>query len=161
MDSDTLSSLEYLWQSAQFTLLKHIANISYLKRISIRFFGITLPPKLITSGTRLRYISNIVVFGNLFRGIHNRNTSIRSKTRGKLQDKETLLSAYQWIKKWTPLPKKWKTDRTETPVMAAHWTYGSQLNILAQIRNYHRPRSFLYRTRFISTSDICSVHNRR
>ena len=144
------------------TLLKHIANISYLKRISIRFFGITLPPKLITSGLVFAILA-ILLFWKPVGGYTIGTLQFAAK-REATPGQGTLLSAYQWIKNELP-SLKMKTDRTETPVMAAHWTYGSQLNILAQIRTIIDQDHFIphkihlyFRHLFCAQSEIEALH---
>ena len=111
------------------TLLKHIANTSNLKRIPIKYFGRTLHPKLITSGLVFTILAIFLFWKPV--GGYAIGTLQAAAKREATPGKRTLREAYQWIRNTAEITGpalKMETDRTDTPVIAAHWTYGSQLN---------------------------------
>lgn len=78
------------------TLLKHIAQTSHLKRTSLKCFGRTLPPKLITGGLAFTILA-IFLFWKPIGGFAIGTLQIAAK-REATPGKGTLIEAYQWIK---------------------------------------------------------------
>lgn len=144
-------------------LLKHMTTSSQLKRIPLNCFGKTFPPKLITTGLVVTILALLLFWKPI--GGYAIGTLQAAAKQEATPGHGILRHAFAWIKNEIP-PLKRTTDGTDTPaVMAAHWTYGSQLNVHARIRTLIDQDHFIphkihlyFRHLFCAQSEIEALH---
>lgn len=143
-------------------ILKHITTIPTFNSTHLKCFGRTLHPKLITGGLVVTLLALLLFLKPL--GGYAIGTLQAAAKREATPGQGTRLHAFEWIKNEIP-SKKMTTDGTDTPVIAAHWTYGSQLNVLARIRTIIDQDHFIphkihlyFRHLFCAQSEIEALH---
>ncbi len=128
-------------------LLKHIATFRDANQTPIQLFGQGLHPKMVTLG-----FITIMLILLLFwppAGGYLTGTQKNSVSRNAIPGQGTLKQAFNWIKSKLPY---------NSTVVAAHWGYGSQLNVHGNVKTITDQDHFIPHW-YISTSAMCSVHN--
>ncbi len=143
-------------------LLKHITTTPTLNRTHLKCFGKTLHPKLVTGGLTLTILALLLFWKPV--GGYAVGTLQAAAKREATPGQGTHLHAFEWIKNELP-SLKMTTDGTDTPIIAAHWTYGSQLNVHARIRTIIDQDHFIphkihlyFRHLFCAQSEIEALH---
>ncbi len=104
-------------------LLKHITTFRTTKQIPIQLLGRTLHQKYITVGLTAGILLLILYWGPA--GGYATGTLQAAAKRDAIPGPGKQIQAYQWIKNELP---------HDTTVMAAHWTYGIKINVLANVK---------------------------
>ena len=104
-------------------LLKHIATFRNPSDIPIKLFRRNPQPKLITTGLLTGMLGILLFWGPA--GGYTKSTLRVAANYDAIPGHKNILQAYNWMKNELP---------HDTTVMAAHWGYGSQLNVHAQVK---------------------------
>ncbi len=105
-----------------------IRQITESFKVNLNFRGRTLHPKLITTLSTTAMLT-LLLFWNPVGGHATR--ALHVATEQKLYpENDNIMQAFKWIK--TQLP----SDKT---VMAAHWEYGTQLNVHSNVKTITDP----------------------
>ena len=104
-------------------LLKHIATFRDANQTPIRLFGRILHPKLVTFALTIGVLTLLLFWGPV--GGYARGTMQMAASRDAIPGHNNILQTYKWIKNELP------NDKT---IMAAHWGYGNQLNVHANVK---------------------------
>ncbi len=135
-------------------LLKHITTFRNAKQIPIQLLGCTLHPKHIAIGFTAAILSLLLFWGPA--GGYAIGTLQAAAKRDAIPGPGKLIQAYNWIKNELP---------HDTTVMAAHWTYGIKLNVLARVKTITDSDHYLphwihlyFRHVFCAQSEIEALH---
>lgn len=109
-----------------------IRHITASLNIDLKFWGRTLHPKLITILSTIAMLT-LLLFWNPVGGHATRALHIATKQK-LYPENDNIMQAFKWIK--TQLP----SDKT---IMAAHWEYGTQLNVHSNAKTITDPDHYL------------------
>lgn len=134
--------------------LKHITTFRNTEQLSIQFFGRTFHHKHITVGLIFGILSLLLFLGPA--GGYATGTLQAAAKRDAIPGQGKLMRAYQWMRNELP---------QDTTVMAAHWTYGIKLNILARVKTITDSDHYLphwihlyFRHVFCAQSEVEALH---
>ncbi len=135
-------------------LLKSITTFTNTEQISIQILKHTFQTKHITVGLTCCILSLLLFWGPA--GGYATRTIQAAAKREAIPGRGKLIQAYNWIKSELP---------HDITVMAAHWTYGIKLNVLANVKTITDSDHYLphwihlyFRHVFCAQSEIEALH---